>query len=64
MGERECATGSPMTPSRTGGAKDEKLEGLEIKSSAEKMSGASMLEIQKSRHSAGWQGRWILYPRI
>jgi hypothetical protein len=42
MGERECATGSPMTASRTGGAKDEKLAGLEIKSSAEKMSGASM----------------------
>jgi hypothetical protein len=53
-----------MTPSRTGGAKDEKLAGLEIKSSAEKMSGASMWLIEKSRRALSWQGRWILYPRI
>lgn len=53
-----------MTPSRTGGAKDEKLSGLEIKSSAEKMSGVFIWVLQKSRRSPSWQGRWIFYPRM
>jgi len=53
-----------MTPSLTGGAKDENLAGFEIKSSAEKISVASIWRFEKSRRSLSWQGRWIFYPRM
>ena len=43
IGEREWATGSPMTPRRTGGLNEVKREGFEIKSEAENVASAFML---------------------
>jgi hypothetical protein len=54
-GERECATGSPITANRTGGSKSANLPGFERKSSAEKISGTLVCMPKESRQAIRWQ---------
>jgi hypothetical protein len=54
-GDLECATGSPITASRTGGSKPANLPGFEMKSSAEKISGTLVCMPKESRQAIRWQ---------